>query len=151
VNTAEKIRVLVEEVLKESDKFLVDFVVQQGDRITVFIDGDNGVTIDDCQYLSRAIENHFDRDREDFDLTVSSAGLDHPLRTERQYRKNMGREIQVNLHEGSPVEGILVRVDTDSVELEHPVTKPKKEIQKPNTVIPFSLIKTAKIIIKFRK
>jgi ribosome maturation factor RimP len=148
---SDKIRSLVEKVLDGTDKFLVDFVVLPGNRISVYIDGDNGVTIQDCQLLSRSIESNFDREKEDYDLTVSSAGLDHSLKLERQYRKNIGQELNVITHEGIKIDGNLVRVGESEIELEHPVKKPKKEVQKPNTILPFSVIKTAKISIQFRK
>ena len=139
------------ENLQGTDKFLVDFVVQPANKFSVYIDGDQGVTIQDCQSLSRLIESSFDRDNEDYDLTVSSAGLDHPIRTERQYRKNIGQEIKLVTLEGNEVEGVLISVGENRIELEHPVKKPKKEIKKPNSVISFQAIKTAKIVVKFGK
>ncbi len=148
---SDKIHGLVEKVLDGTDKFLVDITVQPGNKIFIYIDGDNGVTIQDCQSLSRSIESSFDREKEDFDLTVSSAGLDHPLKLVRQYRKNIGQDLHVVTFDGIKVEGLLVKVTEHDIELEHQITKPKKEIQKPNTIVPFSEIKTAKINIKFGK
>jgi ribosome maturation factor RimP len=147
----EKIRSLVEKTLDGTDKFLVDFSVKPGNKISVFIDGDNGVTVQDCQILNRTIETNFDRDKEDFDLTVSSAGLDHPLILTRQFKKNIGQDLNVTTLDNTRIEGTLVGVSEDGIELEHPVKKPKKEVKKPNTRVNFSEIKTAKIIIKFGK
>ena len=151
MNLSEKILALVEKALDGTDRFLVDFAAKPGNKFFIFIDGDHGVTIDDCQSLSRAIENNFDRDKEDFELTVSSSGLDHPLKSERQYRKNIGQDLNVITLGGNTVEGILVRVSEAEIELEHQIKNPKKEIKKPNTIVFFSEIKTAKIIIKLGK
>ena len=117
---SEKIHDLVAEVLEGSDKFLVDFVVQPGNRFTVYIDGDHGVTIQDCQSVSRSIENNVDHEKEDFDLTVSSAGLDHPLKYERQYRKNIGQDLDVITLDGKKIEGIL-KSDKQKLALLHAV------------------------------
>jgi ribosome maturation factor RimP len=72
--TKEQITTIVEDQLKGTDNFLVEVAVQTGNRLFVYIDGDNGVTVDDCNALCRHIEDQFDRDLEDFDLTVSSSG-----------------------------------------------------------------------------
>jgi ribosome maturation factor RimP len=151
MSLSEKINNIVLDLLSGTDKFLVDFVIQQGNKFSVYIDGDQGVTIEDCQLVSRTIESNVDREVEDYELTVSSAGLDHPLKCERQYRKNIGREMNIILLNGDKVDGILAGVTAQQIELEHPAKKPKKEIQKPNTIIPYTEIKSAKITIKIGK
>ena len=105
----EKIKILelVNNALEGSGKFLVNLKVTPDNRIYVDIDGDNGVTIDDCIELSRAIEGQLDRDEEDFALDVSSAGADQPLKLTRQYRKNVGRELEVVTVDGERAEGTL--------------------------------------------
>ncbi|MBP5643392.1 MAG: hypothetical protein J6X10_04070 [Bacteroidales bacterium] len=75
---------IIEKALEGSDKFLVDLKITTDNRIFVAIDGDNGIVIDDCVELSRAIENSLNRDEEDFELNVASAGLDSPLRMKRK-------------------------------------------------------------------
>ena len=137
--------------LEGTDRFLVEATVQPGNRLLIFIDGDSGVSIDHCNELSRHIEGQFDRTMEDFDLTVSSSGLDRPIKFLRQYRKNIGKELVINPIAGEPVSGILVNADESGIELEHPLKNPKKEIKKENTKLSFEEIKTAKIIIKFGK
>jgi ribosome maturation factor RimP len=69
----------------------------------------------------------------------------------RQYHKNIGKEVEVLTTDGRSLTGVLVKADESSLELEHPVTKQKKEIKRDNTRIPSSEIKTVKIVIKFRK
>jgi ribosome maturation factor RimP len=140
-----------EEVLEETDKFLVEVVVQPSNRILVYIDGDQNISIGDCREVSRAIESRFDREQEDYDLTVSSYGIDRPLKLARQFRKNIGQEIEVVTADGTKSTGILLNAGEDSLELEHPANKKKKEAKRENSILPLTQIKTAKIIIKFGK
>jgi ribosome maturation factor RimP len=146
-----KIESHVMQLLDGTDKFLVGFTSRPGNKFSVFIDGDNGVSIEDCRLLSRSIENAFDRNIEDYELTVSSAGIDHPLKSERQFRKNTGREMKVTLNDGTSLEGILVATNADGIEIKHKEKKAGKEILKPNTVISFPEIKSAIISISFGK
>jgi ribosome maturation factor RimP len=147
----ETIQPMVEELFAGTDRFLVDVVIQPTNRIYVYFDSDTTITISDCQEISRAIENNLNRDNEDYDLTVSSSGIDRPLKMLRQYKKNIGKELDVVTTEGKNIAGILIKVEEDFVELEHPVKKPKKETRKENTRLPISEIKTAKLVIKFGK
>jgi ribosome maturation factor RimP len=93
------IKELVDRHLSGTDRFLVDVLIKPGNRIYVFIDGDHGVTIDDCVKISRMLEAELDREREDFELNVSSSGADQPLRMPRQYPKNIGRSLHIKLAE----------------------------------------------------
>ena len=149
--TQEQVVKVVEEILGGTDKFLVEVLIQPSNRITVFFDGDNGVSISDCQKLSRYIEERLDRDYTDYQLTVSSAGMDRPIRLLRQYRKRIGKELEVISTAGEKISGILVYADDKHIELEHPVKNPKKEVAKPNSIIALEQIKSAKIIITFGK
>jgi ribosome maturation factor RimP len=119
--TQEQVASIVEEILEGTDKFLVEVLIQQANRITVFFDGDNGVSITDCQKLSRLLEERLDRDHAEYSLTVSSAGMDRPIKLVRQYKKRIGRELDVILSTGERISGVLIRVDDKSIELEHPV------------------------------
>ena len=80
---------LVEEKLASSSNYLVDVAVQPGNIIVVEIDNDESVCIDDCVELSRYLEDHLDRDVEDFELEVGSAGITSPFKVLRQYQKNI--------------------------------------------------------------
>ena len=102
-----EINALVEEFLKDSGNYLVDILIASGNLITVEIDNDNGVNIDDCVELSRYLESKFDRDTEDFELTVTSAGLTSPFKTLRQYKKYEGKEVEVLTKKGEKLHGIL--------------------------------------------
>ena len=147
----EQVAEIVDEQLYGTDKFLVEVLLQPGNIITVYIDGDNSISISDCQNLSRFIENKLDRDQSDYQLTVSSSGLDRPIRLFRQYRKRIGKELEILTLHGETITGILVKTDESFIELEHPVKNVKKETGKPNSVISFDTIKKAKLIINFGK
>ena len=145
----EAVEEIVERFLEGTDKFIVDLLVQPSNKVFVYIDGDKNVTISDCQELSRSVENFLDRDHEDYDLTVSSSGIDRPLKLIRQYRKNIGKELEVVTHSGENTRGILVRATENEIEIEHGIKK--KEERKENTLVPYSEIKTAKVIVKYGK
>ncbi|MCX6245718.1 MAG: ribosome assembly cofactor RimP [Bacteroidetes bacterium] len=149
--TKDEIVKAVNEILEGTDMFLVEAVVQPSNRIAIYIDGDRSITILDCREVNHAVESRFDREQEDFDLTVSSYGIDRPLILPRQFRKNIGRELEVVAQDGSKISGILAGVSENTMELEHPVKKNKKEAQRENTILPMTEIKTAKIIIKIGK
>ena len=110
------------------------------------IDGDNGVTIDDCIELSRTVESQLDRDVEDFALDVSSAGADQPLKLTRQFIKNIGRDLEAVTFDGEKVEGELVAADEASITLHIPAAKkrPAEDI-----TLQRKDVKTARVVIKF--
>ncbi len=144
----EKIKILelVNNALEGSDKFLVNLKITPDNRIYVDIDGDNGVTIDDCIELSRAIESQLDRDEEDFALDVSSAGADQPLKLIRQYRKNVGRDLEVVTIDGERAEGTLEDASDEGIVIRTQGTKK----QAPETLrFAYRDIKSARVAIKF--
>jgi ribosome maturation factor RimP len=144
----EKIKILelVNSALEGSEKFLVSLKITPDNRIFVDIDGDNGVNIDDCIELSRAIESQLDRDAEDFELNVSSAGADQPLKLVRQYRKNVGRDLEVVTLDGERAEGTLEDASDDGIVIRTPGTK-----KQPAETLRFAYkdIKSARVAIKF--
>ena len=91
---------LAEAALADSACYLVDVVIGADNAIVVEIDHDEAVSIDDCVALSQYIEQHLDRDAEDYELEVTSAGLDRPFKIVRQYRKHIGSEIELKPREG---------------------------------------------------
>lgn len=97
----------VEEGLQGTDYFVVDVTVQPGNTIVVEIDNREGVDIDRCVELSRFIESNLDRDTEDFELEVGSAGLTSPFKVLGQYRKNIGNEVEVLTKGGVKLSGVL--------------------------------------------
>ncbi|MCL2683448.1 MAG: ribosome assembly cofactor RimP [Bacteroidales bacterium] len=120
------IRTLINEKLANSDVFLVDCRVKTDNKIRVFIDSERGVTIEDCIALSRHIEGNLDREQEDFALDVSSAGLDLPLRMPRQFKKNVGRNVQVIMNDGAEIRGELIEATDDDFQVLPEIKKRKK-------------------------
>ena len=114
---SEQINNIVEAYLEGTDKFVVKLTVSKDNLINLFIDGDHGITIDDCVKLSRHIENSLNRDEEDFELRVSSAGIDLPYVMLRQYTKNIGRKIEAKLKDGTKKRGELVSADSEKIEI----------------------------------
>ncbi|KFE98689.1 hypothetical protein IX39_14795 [Chryseobacterium formosense] len=136
------------------DLFLIDLKISAGDDITVILDGDNGVSVQDCLDASRAIEFNMDREEHDFSLQVMSAGLSEPLSIPRQFQKNIGREIEVLLNDSTKIEGELAKVDDEKVTLVLRYRKPKevgkgKVDVEEEKEIPYSEIKKALVVLKF--
>ena len=105
---------VVNEALAQSDAFLVEVTVSGDNRIVVEIDSYSSVSIDDCVRLNGIIESHFDRDVEDYELEVGSAGLTSPLRVKAQYDKNVGNPVEVLTADGRKLKGELKEAgDTD--------------------------------------
>ncbi|MCM1033364.1 MAG: ribosome assembly cofactor RimP [Odoribacter sp.] len=103
----------VEEFIEGSETFLVDVKITPSNEITVEIDSPAGIDIDTCAALTRRIEEVFDRDTEDYELEVGSAGLTAPFKVRGQYLKNIGNEVEVLTRDGRKVKGILVDVAED--------------------------------------
>ena len=144
----EKIKILelVNNALEGSEKFLVNLKITPDNRIFIDIDGDNGVTIDDCIELSRAVEGNLDREEEDFELNVSSAGADQPLKLTRQYKKNVGRDLEVTTMDGEHAEGTLEDASDEGIVIR---TQGSKK-QAPETLrYAYRDIKSARVAIRF--
>ncbi len=149
----------VEELLQDflaerEDLFLINLKFSAADDITVILDGDEGVTLQDCLDASRAIENNLDREEHDFSLQVMSAGLSEPLSSERQFNKNLGREIEVLLNDGTEIEGELIKVESDQITLILKYRKPKDigkgkvDVVEERAIL-YTDIKKALVAIKF--
>lgn len=137
------------EILGEGELFLVEVKVSKNNNIQVFIDGDNGVKIQDCIDLSRQLEECLDRESEDFELSVLSFGLEEPLKMQRQYVKNIGRSLQVENEEGS-FTGTLMSANEEcfTIELKK---KGKKNTENENQkTYNYKEIKSAKVVISFK-
>lgn len=141
-----KVLDIVKDVLEGSDKYLVNMKITPDNRIFVDLDGDNGINIDDCIEVSRAIENSLNRDEEDFELNVSSAGADSPLKMPRQYRRHVGRELSVEPFEGAKVEGVLTEAGDSQFTIK---TKGSKKEPSKELSFAYEDVKTARVLIRF--
>lgn len=151
-------RLKVEELVKErldDDMFIVEISVSKSNAIRVFVDGFNGITIDQCISVSRNVEHNLDREEEDFELEVSSPGLTESFKVKEQYIKYTGREIKVETEDGTKLEGLLKQSDDQGIVLETTERK-KLEGQKKKQVIvtghniKYEDIKSAKAVISFK-
>jgi ribosome maturation factor RimP len=148
-----QIRGLVEEAIAEKPAlFLVDVRIKPTNNIKVFVDGDEGVSIESCVSISRKLYKRFEElamyPAGDFSLEVSSPGLDEPLKLRRQYLKNVGRNVEIVKNEGEVVVGVMREVGVGSIEVEETKGKNKKKEVVVHT-IPFDQIKTTKIQVVF--
>ena len=107
----EALKATLEKGMEGTDLFLVDVEIDKDNRITVEIDSDSSVDIDECIRLNRLVEENFDRDVEDYELEIGSAGLTSPLKLPRQYAKNIGNEVEVLTNDGKKLKGELVKSD----------------------------------------
>jgi ribosome maturation factor RimP len=146
---AEEIRKTIEQKLETTDKFVVEVRVKPGNHITVLLDSDTSINIDDCIAVNRHIESVFDRETEDYDLVVSSAGIDQPYKMLRQYVKNIGREVEVTLTDKTTFAGKLMAADETGITV-YLKTKVKKVETEETRQIPFTEIKQTKEIISFK-
>ena len=105
------VRGLAEKWLSDKEYFLVDVEVSTDDRIVVEIDHQDGVWIEDCAALSRFIEENLDREDEDYELEVGSAGLGQPFKVEQQYRIHIGKDVEVLCADGRKLKGVLKTVE----------------------------------------
>ena len=146
----EYIKGLVGEFLKGTGMFLVAVKVSSANRITVLADKNEGITIDECVAIHRHIENNLDREKEDFELQVSSPGLDLPFGVIEQYYKNEGRKVEVIDNEGSKLTGILKNVTAGGFELETEVKIKGKTKELKDVSFNFDQVKTTRVILTIK-
>ena len=151
----DKVEKLLDEALEERPSlFLFYLKISTANQITIIIDGDEGVSLQDCVDVSRAIEHNIDREEYDFSIEVASAGATEPITNPRQYLKNIGRKLKVKTVEGDKIEGRLEAVSDDGITLTwkarepKPVGKGKHTVEK-ETVLEYNNIKEAKAVITF--
>lgn len=139
-------------IQKSENLFLVDVTSAPGNKITVLIDSDNGITIDDCTAINKALYKFIEETelfgKANFSLEVSSPGVDRPLQLLRQYKKNMGRKVAVVLNDGSKLEGVLSDVNDENIIIEEKTVKGNK-ISMKSTTISFNQIKHTTVLITF--
>ena len=144
---------LTEVLLDKPSVFLIDLTITDSFKIIVNIDGDNGVVLQDCIDVSRAIENNLDREEQDFSLEVASVGVGSPLKMVRQYKKNVGRTLIVKLATQT-IEAELVEANDNFIILSWKAREPKKLGKGKETVqkrqeIPYTDIKEAIVTVTF--
>jgi len=150
----DKVSALVgEKIADREDLFLVGVKMHPSGKLEVLIDGDNGVSIEDCVAISRYVG--FQLEEEDaishaYRLEVSSPGVDMPLTSARQYRKNIGRAVQIRLQDGATKEGELLEVTGEYITIAEKIKEKGKKAVENQRAIPFENITTIKVLISFK-
>ena len=152
-----KVLELIDERFAELDNglFLVDLTISKTNQINIEIDKHiGGVSVKDCMAVSRNVEHNLDREEADFELHVSSAGIDRPLRVFAQYVKNIGRGVELLMNDGTELEGVLkaateTEIEIETSRIEKIEGKKKKETIVEQLVLPLNKIKETKIVITF--
>ena len=145
-----KIEEVVKSLIAGSDVFLVSAKVSSSNKIVIHIDKKDGITIDECVAIHREIEQHFNRDEEDYELQVSSPGLDTPFTVIEQYFKNEGQKVEVLDDDGKKYTGLLKNVTIVGFGLETEVKvkgKPKETVE---LSFNFEQVKYVKIVLTIK-
>ena len=150
----QNVKNLVDSWLKGKDYFLTDLTISEDDRIVVEIDHKDGVWIDDCVDLSRFIEAHLDREVEDFELEVGSAGIGKPFKVKQQYINNIGNEVEILLKDGKKLKGVMKDVTDDSfIVTTQKKVKPegakRPQLVDENVTLAYGDAKEVKAVIRF--
>ncbi len=142
---------LVEEQIQDKDLYIVEVVVSESKirrKVSVFLDADQGITIDQCTEVSRKLGHELEEVIEEaFTLEVSSPGADSPLKLERQFVKNIGRSLRILMLDGTELKGKLSGVDGGKIHIE---TEAKKKVKSEAVTLNMAEIKEAKVIISFK-
>lgn len=153
--TIQQIESLILEKLEADDVFVVNISISTSNAISVVLDSEKGIPISYCIDISRLIEHNLDRESEDFALEVSTAGLSEPLKLPRQYKKNIGREVDVITSDDKKLTGKLIDSDDTgfTIEIKEKVKiegKKKKELRITPQMFKFEDVKSVKIIVSFK-
>lgn len=149
----EQIQKLVDEMLQgDSEIFCVAIKIKPTNNIKLYLDGDNGITIERCIYYNRKLYKLIEEKQwfaeGDFSLEVSSPGIDEPLKLNRQYKKNIGRDLEIVFTDDTKKEGKLIAVTDDDITVELTEGKGKKAITQ-QMIIAFANIKKAVVQVKW--
>lgn len=150
----QRVKELVEEKIADrADLFIVQIKMQKNGVLSILIDGDEGVAIEDCAQISRHVGFHLEEENvldKAYRLEVSSPGVDFPLQSVRQYAKNVGRQVRVQTTDGQKREGKLVCANDEEVVIEEKVKEKGKKAELVEKAIPVQDIKETKVLISFK-
>lgn len=148
-----RVKELVEEKIKDTELFIVEVKVSGGNRISIALDRPTKLNVGDCAEVSRFVEAGLNRDVEDFEITVSSPGLEQPLKVLKQYLKHQGRNVRVVLKEGKLLRGKMTAANEEGITIElFRENKKKNKEQTQNEIVnlKYPEIKETKIEITFK-
>lgn len=154
MNVEKRVTELVEEKIADRpDLFLVDVQMHGSGILSILVDGDNGVAISDCVAISRHVGFHLEEENtieQAYRLEVSSPGIDTPLKSFRQFQKNINRSLKIKLKSGNTKEGKLIQVDESAISIQESVKEKGKKAAIIETLIPFEDISEAIVLVSFK-
>lgn len=149
-----RVRELIEEKISDrEDLFIVSVQMLKNGVLEILLDGDNGISIDDCVAVSRHVGFHLEEENvieNAYRLEVSSPGIDSPLLSLRQYLKNIGRDVRVKTGDSTKREGKLLSVTDDAIVIAEKVKEKGKKAELVEVLIPMEQIKETKVLISFK-
>jgi ribosome maturation factor RimP len=153
INPLKNIEDFIAGITSQSENiFLVEMKISPANDVKIFLDADDGITIEKCASINKALYKYIEESElfpgGNFSLEVSSPGIDEPLKLFRQYKRNIGRKVEVLLTDGTKIEGKLLTVDDNKLVLEDRTGKGSKTIIKTTTIL-FNQIKQTKVLITF--
>ena len=150
----QRVIALVEEKIADrQDLFLVEVKMHSNGKLIILVDGDQGLSIKDCAAISRHVGFHLEEENiidQAYNLEVSSPGVDTPLKLFRQYKKNIGRSLNIKFKDGSKAEGKLLQASETALIIEETKKEKGKKAQKVEREIAFNQIAESKVIISFK-
>ncbi|MBV2225385.1 MULTISPECIES: ribosome assembly cofactor RimP [Sphingobacterium] len=147
------IELVEEKIADRPDLFIVSVRFLKNGVLEILLDGDNGIAIEDCVQVSRHVGFHLEEENvidKAYRLEVSSPGIDSPLLLNRQYEKNIGRDVQVKMQDGTKREGQLLAINDGSISIEEKVKEKGKKAVLQQAEIPLEHIKETKVLISFK-
>ena len=156
MNIEKRVKQLVEEKIAEierPDLFLVEAKMHSNGKLIILVDGDNGIGIAECAQISRYVGFKLEEENTietAYNLEVSSPGIDFPLSSQRQYNKNIGRELAIKMADGAKREGKLTAVNETNLTIEEKIKQKGKKAELVESVIPIEQITETKVLISFK-
>ncbi len=153
--TREEIIGIIEGLVTQKEAFIVEVKVSASNHVIVEIDSVKGITIDDCAEISKIIEKEVNRDIEDYELEVSSAGLSSEFKVIQQYYKNIGNEVEVIVKGGKKITGLLKIVNENgflivTTKTERVEGKKKRQLVVEETPLSFAEVKSTRLVVHFK-
>ena len=149
-----RVKELIEEKISDRPElFLVEVKMLPNNKLIIHVDGDEGISIQDCAAISRHVGFHLEEENtieKAYNLEVSSPGVGEPLRLTRQYRKNVGRELGIKLKDGTQKEGKLLSVDDKGIVIQESKKEKGKKAELVETGLTFDQITETKVLISFK-
>ena len=150
-----RIKYYLENLLEEyPDIFLIDFHIRSNDSIKIIIDGDNGIKVQDCIRISKALRNKIEEENKNFSIEVTSPGIGENLKISRQYKNNVGRDLELKLDDGTFIDGKLKKANDKKIELEisgiNSKSKGEKYFRVEKESYYYKDIKQARLKVKFK-